>query len=116
MSEALESKKDAEELKKKAEATVGDLEAKLKEKDEKTVVEVERDVLRERKIELEDEVQKCKGALAEYFDDGFERAREQAQHFYPEGDFSLPFSGIKTYTIIIIHSFLRSHDFSKCFC
>jgi hypothetical protein len=40
--------------------------------------------LKERKVELEGEVEKCKGALAEYFEDGFERAREQALHFYPE--------------------------------
>ena len=40
-------------------------------------------------------MKKCKGALVEYFDDGFERAREQAQHF-PEGDFS----GLDSFKIV----------------
>lgn len=55
---------------------------------EKEAVELERDSFKEKTVQLEEEVKRCKGALAEYFDDDFERAREQAQHFYPDANLS----------------------------
>jgi chromosome segregation ATPase len=73
-----------------AETSTKDLETKLASANsEKEAVELERDSLKEKKVELEEEVKKCKGALAEYYEDGFECVREQALYFYPEADLSV---------------------------
>jgi len=91
LTEALESKKDVE-------TSVKDLETKMMSANsEKEAVELERGSLKERNTELEAEVKKCKGALAEYFDNGFERARAQALHFYPEADLS----GLDSFKIVV---------------
>lgn len=82
MNGALKSKGKAEEIAKSSEEKLATLTT------EKEAVELERDSLKERNVQLEEEVKECKGALAKYFDDGFERAREQAKWFYPEADFS----------------------------
>jgi len=85
------------EAKDKAEKAVMSLETKLESSSaEKEAVELERDSFREKCAQLEEDVEKCKGALAEYFDDGFERAYEQAQHFHPKADFS----GLDAFEII----------------
>jgi hypothetical protein len=74
--------------KKAAETTSKNLETKFATANfEREAVELERDSFKEKNAELEEEVKMCKGALVEYFDDGFERAGEQARHFYVEADF-----------------------------
>jgi len=60
-------------------------------KDEKEGVELERDSWKKKVLELEGElataqstVEDGKGALAFYFDNGFERAKAQILHFNPD--------------------------------
>jgi hypothetical protein len=90
---ALEAKysrlKEALEEKKTAEKATNDI------KDEKKAMELERHSWKKKAVELEGDLAKAKssvedgkGALALYFDNGFERARAQVLHFNPDANVS----------------------------
>jgi len=89
---------EALEANKAAEASAKELQTKLTNVvGEKEAVEQERDSLRDKNGELEADVKRCTDALAEYFEDGFERARAQALHFNLGADLS----GLDSLKIIV---------------